>query len=199
MIPYEKETITSLYVNTQKGCILFLGIGTTGRQAAKTIKNYQSKKRRTSLIASENLKYFYVDTKDFDVKATVVLTDYAEPMFHKKFKEIAQECKELNIVSMLFFAFDAEDVSKYPANDEGVRIIDGIQLETIIQLSARHFNFTHCDYIYKEFSRSDSNITPFKALASDGNVIVSMLATNDKAYFLADNALEQHDYWWDIN
>ena len=140
-----------------------------------------------------------IDVNNHNIKVAMLLTNSAKPKDHIKFREIAEQCKKLGIVSMLFFAFEAEHNSKYPENQDGWRYVDGVQLETVIQLSAKYFNFTHCGYVYKSLARSDEHLTPTKALVRDGISIVESLSNKDKVYyFMKDSAINKHDYWWDI-
>lgn len=200
MTIYGKETVTSLYVKTENGDILFLCIGRIGKRVANMIKRHQDDIGREAIMFhEEKLDSFSVDTRGFDIKIAMVLTDSAEQIMHKKFREIADQCRKLNIISMLFFAFEAEYNSKYPMNDDYERCVDGTMLEAIIQLSARYFNFTHCDYVHRELSRTTKYLTPGKALAREGNIIARRLSYNEDAYFLVEGAIDMHDYWWDIS
>lgn len=201
MQSFENESVTSLYVNTKRGDILFLCVGAIGRRIANLIKKSQDNKDRTTAIRkNEKLNTYSIDTRNYNIKVVMLLTNSAEPATHLKFRELANQCRDLNIVSILFFAFEAEHYSQYPQNHDEDRYVDGVQLETVIQLSSKHFNFTHCDYVYRNLSRTGICLTPTKALVRDGNSIVESLLDEDKVYyFMKDNAINMHDYWWDVD
>lgn len=201
MIPYEQETVTSLYVKTNKKGILLLGIGVIGRRVINKIKERQECiGRKTLIIRNEKLKDFaFKLNSEFNVKVMLVLTNSAEVKNHRKFREIAEKCKELKIISMLYFAFEAHYHSKYPANEHGERFIDGITLEHIMQASSAHFNFTHLDYVDRSVDCPWDWLTPTKALIRDGIAIIDEINENDNAFFLSGDAIDKHEYFWDID
>ena len=201
MIPYEQETVTSLYVKTNQKDILLLGIGVIGRRIINLIKKHQDDiGRKTFIVKNELLRDFKIKpSSEFDVKCTLILTNAAEKEKHDKFRKIAQECRKLKIVSMLYFAFEAHYYSKYPVNEYGERFVDGHTLEYTMQMSSKYFNFTHLDYVDRSVDCPWNWLTPTKALTRDGISIIEEFNNNDYAFFKKDNAIDEHNYFWDID
>ena len=85
MIPYEQETVTSLYVKTNQKDILLLGIGVIGRRIINLIKKHQDDiGRKTFIVKNELLRDFKIKpSSEFDVKCTLILTNAAEKEKHK--------------------------------------------------------------------------------------------------------------------